>query len=318
MKLFPEHRTRRGLLPLAAIACLLLAYGPAQARGKAKINYIPGITLVPDVLLSDSQTPRYYNVSPGTTLWKDGLPIQQGDKMKLNVFVATGGADLKEIRVKLDNNSIADITATPWNTTIDTASLSTGYHMLEVWTQATGDPPQSSTKQLSFYIVKQLPAQYRVMGIQEEHSNGQTTEVPPSVDPNAPPPLPAFLAGKSMDAGAVVALRSRSASLPASSPSAPVGAGPVTIQEPTVFIVRTPSGSAATQYVYALVRDGQTILTSNAPFSLVDPNRITVIKIQGRTDTQAGLRSGPVTLWVWGIDAQGQPGDPSKVQLQIP
>ena len=117
---------------------------------------MPGVTLVPDVLLADGQTPRIYDTPQGTTFWKEGLPVQQGDKVKLNVFVATGGADLKEIKVRLDNAPVADITTSPWNTVIDTASLSTGSHMIEVWAQATGDPPQSSTKQLSFFVLKQL------------------------------------------------------------------------------------------------------------------------------------------------------------------
>ena len=160
--------------------------------------------------------------------------MQQGDKVKLNVFVATGGADLKEIKVRLDNAHIADITTSPWNTVIDTASLGTGSHMLEVWAQATGDPPQSSTKQLSFFVIKQL-----VKGVQIEQTGGQPVEVTPTGDPNTAPLLPAFLDGKTTDADATVTVNSRAASLPLGSPTTPVGADPVTIQEPTVFIVRT-------------------------------------------------------------------------------
>ena len=92
----------------------------------------------------------------------------------------------------------------------------------------------------------------------------------------------------------------------------------MTIQEPTIFIVRPNRGSTAKQYAYALVRDGQTILTSSTAYSVADPRQITAIKIQKRTDTTDGLRSGPVNLWVWGVDADGRPGDPHKVQLVIP
>ena len=295
-----------------AVFCLLLTHGPAQA-GKTKINYVPGITLVPDVLLADDQTPRSYDTPQGPTLWKEGLPVQQGDKLKLNVFVATGGADLKEIKVRLDNAPIADITASPWNTTIDTAPLGTGSHMVEVWAQATGNPPQSNTKQLSFFLLKQL-----VKGVQIEQAGGHPVEVTPTGDTNTAPLLPGFLAGKQADADAILAIYSRVASLPSGSPTTAVGTDPMAIDAPTIFIVRPARNSTAKQYAYALARDGQTILTSNTAYSVSDPRQITAIKIQKRSDTTDGLRSGQVSLWVWGVDADGRPGDPQKVQLVIP
>ena len=312
MKMISQNLGGRRGLTAAAALCLLMAHGPAQA-GKTKINYVPGVTLVPDVLLADGQTERTYDTAQGSTFWKEGLPIQQGDKVKLNVFVATGGADLKEIKVRLDNAPIADITTTPWNTLIDTASLTTGSHMIEVWAQATGDPPQSSTKQLSFFVLKQL-----VKGIQIEQTGGQPVEVTPTADANSAPLLPAFLNGKTPDAGATVSVTSRAASQPLGSPTTAVGADPVTIAEPTVFIVRTPAGSTARQYAYALVRDGQTFLTSTTAYSVADARQITAVKIQKRTDTTDGLRSGQINLWVWGVDGEGRPGDPQKVQLVIP
>lgn len=324
MSTLSRFPTWRVALPLAVMLVALPVSGPAQARGKTKINYVPGITLVPDVLLPDGQKPRLYpNTTPGstsgtaagTTFWHEGLPIQQGDKIKLNVFVATGGADLKEIKVRLDNTQIADLTASPWNALIDTAKMDTGTHMFEVWAQATGDPPQSSTKALSFFIVKQL-----VGGdVGEQQAGGQPTEGTPQPDPNTPAALPPFLIGKTVDDSATVTIGTRSADVPFtgpnSTPTTPAGDA-VTVTGPTIFSVRTAPGSAATQYAYALVRDGNTILTSNL-ISLVSRTVYTDVKIEPRTETQAGLRSGQVVLWVWGVDADGRPGSPSKVELDI-
>ena len=61
---FSSSATRRGGLAAATALCLLLAHGPAQA-GKTKINYVPGVTLVPDVLLADGQTERTYDTPQG-------------------------------------------------------------------------------------------------------------------------------------------------------------------------------------------------------------------------------------------------------------
>ena len=315
MSILFQNPSRTTVLAWVTLAPVLLAYGPAQARGKTKVNYVPGITLTPDVFENDGATARLYPTptAPGTTLWKEGLPIQQGDKVKLNVFVATGGADLKEIKVKLDNNPLADRTSSPWNTVIDTSTLSAGTHMVDVWAQASGDPPQASEKQLSFFVIKQL-----VKGDLTTHSGGGTIETTPPVNADVPPTLPAYLAGKTIDANATVAVRARAASLPVTSSSIPVGDSTVMVSEPEIFLASPAKGSTATKFAYGLVRDGQTILTSDAAYNMDDPTRITEIKIQGRTDISPGLRPGLVALWVWGVDAQGNPGNPRKIQLQIP
>lgn len=301
---------------LVLLVCLSLPASPATAA--RKINYVPGITLAPEVLLPDGQTPRTYQTAQGPTLWSQDLPIQQGDILKLNVFVATGGADLKEIKVRLDNNPVADLKASPWNTRIDTATLSTGYHMVEVWAQATGDPPQSSTKQLLFDVVKTLPgpAQTAVKAGDQVYTGGSISPVT-LPDSDLPPILPAPLLGKPTDADARVLVDYVDATQPSGTPARAAGDQPVLVSDPTLFTVqRAPSGDAV-RFTYALVRNGVTILSSDTPLSLVSPTERTAIKIQRRTDSLPGLRPGQVSLWVWGVDSQGRPGDPVKVFLQI-
>lgn len=285
---------------------------PVQAKGS--VSYIPGISLVPEVLQPDGVTDRTYNTPQGLSLWTESLPVLQGDKVKLNVFAATGGSELKEIKIRLDNTKIADVTSAPWHTVLDTATLQPGYHMVEVWALASGDKPQSATKTLQFFVTKQLqPALVpttEVKGIQQQRTNGATTETNLSDTPQPPD----FLKGQTPDPAATVTISARSAASSADTGGTPVMDAPVTINEPTLFIIQPATGSTATKYAYALVRDGMTFASSDKPLSTSYDR----VRIEQRTDTEPGLRSGTVTMWVWGINAQGQPSEPVKTVLNIP
>nr|MDQ2687605.1 hypothetical protein [Armatimonadota bacterium] len=104
---------------------------PQAALAKSRVSYKPGVAIVSEVMDAKGQQ-RTYNTPNGPSLWTDGLPIQKGDKIKLNVFAATGGAELGRIIVRLDNAKIAQIPKAPWNTVLDTAQMATGPHMVEV------------------------------------------------------------------------------------------------------------------------------------------------------------------------------------------
>ncbi len=315
------NRPNTGRLVSALLIAAMLggAVAPITAHAKGKVSYAPGVSLVPEVLTSDGVTDRTYNTPQGLSLWMNSLPIMQGDKIKLNVFAATGGADLKQIIVRLDNARLPGmpITAAPWNTVLDTTTLATGYHMVEVWAQATGD--KATTKTLSFFVTKQLDAKYLVQGSQQLQANGQTTEIPlegQTTPGSDTPQAPSFLQGQPTDANAAVTITARSAASATDTTTggAAVSDGSYTINEPTLFFIQKAAGSTATSFAYALVRDGVTFSASATPL----PTAYQAIRIQKRTDTTPGLRSGTVTMWVWGIDAQGQPADPVKTQLTIP
>ena len=85
------------------------------------------------------------------------------------------------------------------------------------------------------------------------------------------------------------------------------------ITTPTTFYVEKKLPSAAFKYVYAITRGPQIVVTSEKPLSLENAQ----IKIQRRTDTLPGLRSGTVQLWVWGIDSQGRVSPPLARTLII-
>jgi len=88
---------------------------------------------------------------------------------------------------------------------------------------------------------------------------------------------------------------------------------PVTIDGPVVFYIQRAPGSMANRYVYALVRDGNTVVSSDRPLGL----STNLIKLQHRSETTPGLRAGPVTLYVWGIDQINRISAAKRLDLMI-
>ena len=77
----------------------------ADSAKHIKINWKPGITLVADVTRADGTTPAAFATPEGVGLWDAAhpVPLPEGDKLALHVFVATGGASLSDVKVRLDN-----------------------------------------------------------------------------------------------------------------------------------------------------------------------------------------------------------------------
>ncbi len=313
----PTRRQKNAILFAPLLLSVGLAASPVAA--KSSISYKPGISLVPEVFRPDGVTDETYTTSQGLSLWTSDRPIPRGDKMKLNVFAATGGGELREIKIRLDNVLIADVAKAPWQMTLDTAKLATGFHMIEVWAVATGNNPQSTTQTLEFKVDPAV----QVAGIQiAQGPNGQQVENPlPGSDAtaadtfsDAPPQLPDYLKNQTQNGDATVTVAVRSAASSERTGGAAITDAPVTVNEPTLFIVQPTPGSTATRYAYALVRDGVTV--STAPQVL--RTAYDLVRIERRTDTQAGLRPGKVTMWIWGIDKQGDYSNPVKTYLDIP
>ncbi len=329
MKTTNRQNRRRPVLPAAL--CLITGFGilhaPAMAAGKSTVAYAPGVSLVPEVLLPDGVTPRMYNTTNGLSLWTNTLPVVQGDKVKLNVFAATGGSELKEIIVRVDNTKIADLAAAPWKTSLDTAKLGTGHHMVEVWAQSAGAHPAATTQTLMFYVASELAGQFvpqlpkqRVAGSLQQQSGGQTSTLPlPGEDTAATnrPPVLDFLKGQPLDTNAQVAVYAHSAAAQTPAQAGPgtlVTGSSITVNEPTLLSIKPASGSSAVQFAYALVRGGQLDYVSPVAFDLARYQ----VRIEKLNAAGTGLGSGIVTLWVWGIDKAGQPAEPIKTVLNIP
>ena len=301
------------------LAAVLLSAGPVTPSAMAKgVSYKPGISLVPEVFRPDGVTDETYSTGQGPSLWTTDRPIPKGDKIKLNVFAATGGGELKGIKIRLDNVLIADIAKAPWHTTLDTEKLSTGFHMIEVWAVATGDNPQSTTQTLSFKVDPAV----LVKGIQETQGpNGQSVEnpLPGTATPtdtfsDVPPQVPDYLKNQVVSQDAAVTITVRSAASSTQAGGTAITDAPVTVNEPTLFIVQPAPGSAATRFAYAIVRNGVTVSTSPQTLRTAYDR----IRIERLSDTQAGLRPGKVTLWIWGINKRGDYSTPVSVYLDIP
>lgn len=294
---------------------------PQAALAKSRVSYKPGVAIASEVMDAAGKQ-RIYNTPNGPSIWTDGLPIQQGDKIKLNVFAATGGADLGRIIVRLDNAKIAQIAKAPWNTVLDTSKMTTGPHMIEVFVETAGDRPQSATKTQSFFITKELAPQYvyqpAVTHVGDSLQTNGGPEIDPAYDPNVGPDVPDFLKGQTTDENATVAVRARSGA----SPVDPTKGGDIVsdsdanviINEPTIFFIEAPQGSTAKKYAFVLARNGQTITQATEPQELV----YNAIKLQKRDGETPGLSTGPLTLYVWGIDAEGRPSNVVKTQISIP
>jgi hypothetical protein len=311
MLVFPPSRASLAA-PCILMACTALfavAQQPSVAAS-GKVAYKPVINLRTEVLLPDGAAPRTYVTPSGFSYWDESLPVQRGDKVKLDIFAVTGPSELAEAKVRLDNVKIADLTAVPWNTTIDTTSLKAGYHLVEVWVQTTGPHPQTSTALQNFLVADEIPAKYAVKGTQQILTNNTVTTIkPPDTDSDAMPEPPAYIKDLPMSDQASVIVRS---TVPEAD-AALLRGDSVDVKQPTTIYIDAKPGGAATRYTYALSRGGKTIASPPAPVKL----HINRVRIQGRTDTTPGLRPGPVTMWVWGIDKEGHPSAPVKVKLTV-
>jgi hypothetical protein len=291
-------------------------FNAPAASAKTMIVYAPGIALTPDVRQSDGITPQTYSTPQGLSYWTTDLPILQGDKIKLNVFVATGGGEINNIKVRLDNAKIADISGAPWDTIIDTANLASGYHFVEVWAKGSGDKPQTTTKTWSFYVTRALPARYLVKGMQQVRQAGSTSSTSmenrseTDGDATMPDNLPDYLKNAQSDPQATITLFARQPDAEAALTSG----GTVLVSQGIVFVVSAQPDGIAKSFAYAISRNGRSIASSQHPLSF----KYERIRIQARTETTPGLRPGIVTLWVWGINGTGQVGIPAKTVLQVP
>lgn len=285
-----------GLLPLAAAhaadaPAATAAEAPPPGTVTTRLIYTPAVVVIPEVRTPDGEM-RAYRTAGGVSYWHDGLPVYKGDSVKLNVFVSTGGADLAETRVRLDNKEISRRTEPPWDVTLDTGDLSTGYHYVEAWARTGGEDPRAATANLVFFVdPKPAP--------QPDNTSPVVETIPPPAD--APAPVLARDQG-----GPAVQI---SADKPAAQKALDTGAR-VVVAAPVIFSVSGPGPDEG--YVYALYRGADEIYRSKT--------RPVGSKVQLRPDAEGapGLLPGVVRFVVWGTDKQGRLGPPRIVEIEVP
>lgn len=282
---------------LTAIILGLLFAGalPGTARAArevvtSELIYTPAVVVIPEVRTAEGEI-RTYKTPQGVSYWRAGLPVYKGDRVKLNVFVSTGGADLAETRVRLDNVEKDRRTAAPWHSTLETADLNEGYHYVEAWARTGGANPRAATAGLVFFVdPKQAPLASTTSPIVED--------VPPpdnnpdvKLDPGAGGPAVQVSsdnseAQKALEAGARVTLR-----------------------DEVVFSVSGPGPSEG--FVYALYRGDQQIHRSGVL------NLSTRVKLRPNAPNAPGLLPGIIRFVVWGADQQGRLGAPRVTEVEV-
>jgi hypothetical protein len=117
-------------IALAVATGLVLAPMAARAAGDA---YIPGIQITLEVRTPQGDLRSFQRPGQHPTYWAQDLPVVKGDKLTINPMITTGGAALKQVRVRLDSTQLSDRIEPPLRVDVDTAGLAEGYHMVEVW-----------------------------------------------------------------------------------------------------------------------------------------------------------------------------------------
>lgn len=324
-----QQRSMKHRADIRYIIGLLLAFAAASIAASADtapskkpapsvVAFKPAINATVDVL-TPAGTPREYSTASGSTLWSPGSSqfIYKGDKIKLSVFVSTGAFELQHVKVRLDNNLIATIDHQPWDTSIDTDTLQTGYHMFNIWAQSDSPAPYSSSEEtIAFYLAEQNQAA------------GSTSPAGPATAPDSAPPataigassqtiqtsaplyvLPKLIRDKEQETKAIVGLQAGSSPVVTGD-----GQTPVSVSGPTDIKVVVPGGSTARRFVYALYREGAIVYESDQLL----PAAGTVIRLQERTSSQPGLLPGDVILKAWGVDQDGRYGAPTTLPVNVP
>ncbi len=321
-----------GIVPALALMCAAPAPA-AQKRAKkpappapaapSETVLVPAVTIAPEVFTPEGK-PRLYPVGGGKeTIWQPGMPVYIGDRVSLRMFVATGAAPLREMRVRIDNEPVQTLTQAPWVLEVDTANWTPGYHFVEVFAQSSdANAPVGSGGAVLFVreaptVVAQAPEERTetTTGATEETITEPVTAAPSGGDTAAGEPQPPAHPGAAVPtrngvplypAGLDVTIHARSAAAERAIRANEV----VRLTEPTLFQVS--AGRDARRFIYALTRGGREIFRSEAlPITAM-------VRLQPQTGTEGvGLLPGELMLWIWAGNAQGVYGAPAMVRVEV-
>jgi len=284
------------LLVPAALALGPPAFAAQGARTKAKevvtseLIYTPAVVVIAEVRTPGNEL-RTYRTAKGVSYWRQGLPVFKGDRVKLNVFVSTGGAELAETRVRLDNVEVDRRTSAPWHSSLDTGVLAEGYHFVEAWARTGGDTPRDATAGLVFFVdPKQMP---------------QATTESPIIEDVAPPENSPDVKLNPGEGGPAVQVSSEDAEAQKA-----LDAGTrVMLKGPIVFSVSGPGPSEC--FIYALYRGDQQIHRSGV---LAVGTRV---NLRPNAPDAPGLLPGVLKFVVWGTDQEGRLGAPRVTEVEV-
>lgn len=266
---------------LFLVGCLLLVCAVAAVGATA---WVPGVRIALEVTTPSGEL-RTYHTPPKFTYWSPELPIIQGDKVKVDAFVAIGGGELDQVRMRLDNVLLATLKKEPWQLVLPADKLQPGYHFLEVWASSKNKKWASST--LSFLVVPATEPSIRVAVSPQAAATVTVTEPAPG-EPTGP----------------TAVVRSRTEAVD----KAVQEGKPVPVNESTLFFIESAAGK---QYFYTLERGG--VVTYRSPALPLN----TQILLEPKQGDKPGLEPGEVTMKVRAGDLAGNYGSPTTVQLVV-
>ena len=270
-------RSRISLIVIAALLCA------SACVGYAAVGYVPGIKIVLEVRTPKGDLRSFQRPGSPPTYWAQDLPVIQGDRVTIDPMIATGGAEIAQVKIRLDQRQLADRTEPPWRVQVHTADLPSGYHMIEVWAITKSPAAKENSATTTFLVVPENDPLLRIL-------QGEASQVGPPVSDEE------RLAG---------AIRSRDPKVDEEI----TGSSSATVAAPTLFFVS--AGPAAQEFFYTLTRDDQ--LTYTSPRLPVQ----THILLEPKKGEGQGEAPGTLILTVRVGDGAGRFGAPAWITVRV-
>ncbi len=271
---------RSGLL-----VALLLGGLPLVGAQAGETIYVPGIKIVLEVRTAQGQLRSFQRPGERPSYWGQGFPVVQGDRVTVVPLIATGGAELGEVRLRCDETPLGNKTEAPWRLEVDTAQWTVGPHQLEVWAESQAPHGRRARATTTLVVVAPDDRAVRETG---DPANQQES--------------------------LACVLGARDAELD----RALVDLASVRLDKPELFFVA--AGPAATEYFYTLSRDGKELYRSPllplATHLLLGPARPRA-DVGGRAPAVPVTGEGKSMLTVRAGDGTGRFGPPAWATVQF-
>lgn len=252
---------------------------PGQA---ARERYRPGIKIVLEVRTPTGDLRSFQRPGAPPTYWAQDLPVVQGDRVTINPMVTTGGSELAELRIRLDQKELASRAAPPWTVPVDTSGLATGYHVVEVWAATKSPGRAENSANITFLVVPQNDSLLRTL------QPGGGGAGPPVTDEER---LACAIRSADPKADKQINLSSTA-----------------TVAGPTLFFIS--AAPASKEFFYTLTRDG--LVTYTSPRLPI----LTHILLEPQK-AESGQAPGRLILTARAGDGEGRFGPPAWITVQI-
>jgi hypothetical protein len=268
---------------VCGLIAAIVVVSAASSAWTAGEKYIPGIKIVLEVRTPQGDLRSVQRPGFPPTYWYQDLPVVQGDKVTINAMIATGGAELGAVKIRLDHNELKTGTEAAWRVEVNTADLTPGYHLVEVWASTKPPASKENSATLGFLVVPQ--------------NDPLLLAIAPAPGEPGPPVSP--------EEQLACAIRSRETEVD----KAITTSSSATVAGPTLFYVS--AGPAVKEFFYTLTRDGRVTYTSpRLP-------AVTSILLEPQKPEGVGLAPGTLILTARAGDGEGRFGAPAWITVHV-